>query len=409
MALLYSIAIHCYGFILSVASLFNSKAARLVAGRKELSKQLQQFKTKYPSAQSCVWFHVASVGEFEQALPVYEELKSQYPNLAYLFSFYSPSGFDYTARKYPELAIVYLPLDTASKMKQVISALNPSLVIIVKYEFWYHLLTQLKQQQIPTVLISGIFRKKQPFFHPILGSFFKRMLFCFNQVFVQNEESMTLLQPLLHNRVSLSGDTRAERVQHNKRALLEDPILNVFCNQSSVFMAGSVWKEDEETLQAILHALPPSYKVVLAPHEFQHYSFSWNPDEITHYTQFDSSKRILILDTLGVLSRAYRFATLVYVGGGFGKGIHNILEPAVFGVPVLFGPQHQKFNEARELTTLGCAFPIQNGKEAAVLVHDLLKNDSRMTEIRHKLAHYFADRANISHEIVVFLKKYLSP
>lgn len=405
---LYSIGIRIYGLALSIAALFHTKASRLQQGRRSWQQKLKQQLAQMQADQKTIWFHVASVGEFEQALPVYQKLNEKHPQHLYVFSFYSPSGYDYAEKKFPEITTCYLPLDTASNMKELIALLRPSMVVIVKYEFWYHLLDQLKRHHIPVFLLSGIFRPSHYFFQPLTQRFFQSMLHNFEHLFVQNEESLQLIQPIVGgSKVSISGDTRAERVLENKSSPLQDRILETFCNQHPVFIAGSVWKEDEAVLQKIIEELPLNYKVILAPHEFTHYSFQARIEEQTHYSDFDSAKRILILDTLGLLSRTYRYASLIYVGGGFGKGIHNILEPLVFGIPVLIGPKHEKFHEAQEMKQLGTVFAINTPEDAAQVTASLLKNDERMTDIRHKLATYFASRANISGEIVVFLEKYL--
>lgn len=396
--------IRLYTVMIGLASVFHSKAKKLVSGRRQLTY------SRLAPLSSPIWFHASSVGEFEQALPLYRRLKLAYPQQAFVFSFYSPSGYEYAEKKYPELNTFYLPVDTRKHMRELITDIRPRLVIIIKYEFWFHLLNELKKMKVPVFLVSGIFRQSQPFFHPLYGGFFKRMLSCFEHIFVQNEESITLLKKININQVTLTGDTRLDQVTELKLQAFNDDKLQTFVKNQPVFIAGSVWASDLPVLKTILRELPAHYKVIIAPHEIDHFDTGWITEPYCFYTQSDTPMaRIMVLDTVGMLSKVYRLGRIAYVGGGFGKGIHNILEPSVYELPVLIGPHYQKFNEAHELLALGSVFSVADNPALVDLCRQLTLNDDLVTEIKEKLRVYFNQRANISEKIHVFLKEYMNP
>lgn len=401
MVLLYNLIIQLYGVGTRLYGYFNRKAAlRAKAQYAELPTSITQ--------KGVIWFHAASVGEFEQALPLYEELKKSHPNDPFLFSFFSPSGYEFVRKAYPAFTIIYLPLDTPSRMRTLVSTLQPKMVIIIKYEFWYHFLRELKRASVPIFLVSGIFRKQQVLFIPVLGYFFKKMVASFTYLFVQDENSATLLKSIGIKQVSVHGDTRYDRVIQNKARPLNDQSLQIFLNNEKAFIAGSVWKEDKDIVLAMVKALPLSYRVIIAPHEKKDAAFWRNlfPENSVCYSAYKSDPaRVLIMDTLGLLSRSYRHAGIAYIGGGFGKGIHNILEAAVYHIPVLFGPKYHKFREAVELSEQGLAFPVQFANEAVARVSSFLTKDATMQELPKKLEEFFRIRSNNSAGIAVLIEE----
>ena len=368
-SLLYALALRCYGAGIYLASFFLPKAQLWVQGRKnwrDLPSRVEQ----------PIWFHCASLGEFEQARPIIESIKSQAPGQSILLSFYSPSGYE--PRKEYSMAdqVVYLPLDTPANARDFIQKYQPAAACFVKYEFWYFFLRTLHQQKIPTYLIAGIFRPHQAFFRPY-GFFQRRWLSYFTHFFLQNEASRKLLAAIQLHNASVVGDPRADRVWDVSQQNFFDNKLEAFCQHHPVWVIGSSWPADEEKILQVWRHLPENWKLLFVPHELepnklrslkknsggQFYSRA-NMEELP-------AERVLILDTMGMLSRVYRYARICYVGGGYGRGIHNILEAAVYGKPVLFGPHWKKFAEAAALLELGGAFSNTNAAELRAQVEQL--------------------------------------
>jgi 3-deoxy-D-manno-octulosonic-acid transferase len=383
-------------------SIFDAKAKAILIGQKQTLQKL-----KNEQHQDVIWFHCASVGEFEQGYPLLKKLRVQYPFHKYLITFYSPSGYQFVRTKYPAEWILYLPKDTQKNMRYFIEKVNPSLVFVVKYEFWFHLLNELKKKGIPTFLISGIFRENQLFFKPFFGTFFSSILKKFTHLFLQDLNSFELLNTIKIDSKSVSGDTRFDRVLENKKASFTDEKIEKFIQQNKVFIAGSCWNEDIEIIHSIIENLPADWKIILAPHEMNSFKTNWIKSSFQFYTDssFPAESNILILDTMGLLSKLYRFSNLTYIGGGFGKGIHNILEPAVFEHPILIGPNYQKFNEAKRLIDLGCVFSISSKNQVPDLMTKIVLSPHYINEIKHKMASYIQENTNVSDRILVFLKE----
>lgn len=383
-------------------SIFDAKAKAILIGQKQTLQKL-----KNEQHQDVIWFHCASVGEFEQGYPLLNKLRVQYPFHKYLITFYSPSGYQFVRAKYPAEWILYLPKDTQKNMRYFIEKVNPSLVFVVKYEFWFHLLNELKKKGIPTFLISGIFRENQLFFKPFFGTFFSSILKKFTHLFLQDLNSFELLNTIKIDSKSVSGDTRFDRVLENKKASFTDEKIEKFIQQNKVFIAGSCWNEDIEIIHSIIENLPADWKIILAPHEMNSFKTNWIKSSFQFYTDssFPAESNILILDTMGLLSKLYRFSNLTYIGGGFGKGIHNILEPAVFEHPILIGPNYQKFNEAKRLIDLGCVFSILSKNQVPDLMTKIVLSPHYINEIKHKMASYIQENTNVSDRILVFLKE----
>ncbi len=361
-SLLYNIGLGVYHAGIKLSAPFNTKAQQWVAGRDNWQQNLQSVLNGKP----VIWVHCASLGEFEQGKPVIEALESTYIDKQVLVSFYSPSGYEVVKRKEPERAIVYLPADTDANAKQFVQLVNPTLAIFIKYEFWYHYLQYLRWHKVPTILVSGIFRPIQPFFKP-WGSLHREMLACFSYFFVQDDESRMLLQGEGFSNVVVSGDTRFDRVVGIQRAPQHLALVEAFKADAPIFIAGSTWPADEEVLMPMLPKLIENgWKVIIAPHDIdiQHIKRLKQVlgDNATTYTDYQNEQDsdILIIDNVGLLASMYQYAELAYIGGGFGKGIHNTLEAAANGLPVVFGPNYQKFKEAKDLIRLGGAFSVDS-------------------------------------------------
>lgn len=358
MVWIYNIGIFLYAFLLKFIALFNHKAKLFIVGRKNIFKAIS---AQVDPNDQAIWFHFASLGEFEQGRPVLEQLKAKCPLQKIILTFFSPSGYEVRKNYALADAVFYLPMDTAANAKKFISIVNPKMAIFTKYEFWHHYFNELHQQQIPLYLISGIFRPNQVFFK-WYGSFNRNMLKSVSHFFVQNEESVECLKSIGIKQVSLSGDTRFDRVYEN--ALNPKKLVEIkdFCNDLPVFIAGSTWLDDEKLLSTFPEKYP-DWKLIIAPHEIG----SGHLTEIERLfpnaikfsalsTQLkDRQPQVLIIDNIGMLSSLYQYAKVAYIGGGFGTGIHNTLEAAAFGLPVIFGPKYNKFQEAKDLIAIGAA------------------------------------------------------
>lgn len=365
---IYNIGITLYGFILKIAALFNPKAKLFINGRKNIWQQMASQINDYDRP---IWFHFASLGEFEQGRPVLEALKSQKAQQKIIVTFFSPSGYE-IRKNYALADVFYLPLDTRKNAERFIKLVNPQQAIFTKYEFWFHYFNELHKKQIPLYLISGIFRPNQTFFK-WYGSFYRNMLKYISHFFVQNEESVSLLKNIGINQVSLSGDTRFDRVYENAHHPKSLPLIEKFCGDDNVFIAGSTWLPDEKLLIA-LTANNPNWKFIIAPHEIEEthiqeienlfpnaIKFSALNSQLKQHSTLNS--QILIIDNIGMLSSLYQYGKIAYIGGGFGAGIHNTLEAAAFGLPVIFGPKYDKFQEAKDLIAIGAAKSISSEEE----------------------------------------------
>jgi len=372
---LYNIAIQLYGLIVKIFSLFNNKARLFVQGRKNIFENIQK---KIDPTKSNIWFHFASLGEFEQGRPLLEKIRNQYPEKRIVITFFSPSGYE--IRKDYALAdgVFYLPLDTASNAKNLIAAINPEIAVFTKYEYWYHYFETLHKSGIPLYIISGIFRPDQIFFK-WYGSFNRKILSFVNHFFVQNQESKKLLSGINIKNVSISGDTRFDRVAENAESPKEFELIRKFCDNKNTLIAGSTWPADERLL-ALLIANKPDWKFIIAPHEID----KAHIDEIIkliplaiRYSGLSAQSpdaQILIIDNIGLLSSVYQYGKIAYIGGGFGVGIHNTLEAAAFGMPVIFGPKYDKFQEAKDLISIGAATSISNAEELLNAFEKLTEN-----------------------------------
>lgn len=354
-----------YIFILRIVALFNQKARMLVSGEKQSLKILEE---KVDKTKQYVWFHAASVGEFEQGRPIIEHLRKLHPDKKILLTFFSPSGYN-LRKDYPLADIVcYLPFATRRRVRKFLNIVPIEQAIFIKYEFWPNYLHALQKRHIPTYSIASIFREKQLFFKSY-GKWYRQLLKCFTHIFVQDEESKVLLEKYHIDNVTVAGDTRFDRVSAIAAESKPIPVVEQFLgeNRDRVIVAGSTWKQDEELLARYVKNRP-DVKLILVPHEIdqhhQHKIFQIFQGRFVRYTEADKRNvdtcDVLMLNTMGMLSSIYRYATVAYIGGGFGVGIHNTLEAAVYGVPVVWGPNYQRFREANCLIAAGGGFSVRN-------------------------------------------------
>ncbi|HCT29514.1 MAG TPA: 3-deoxy-D-manno-octulosonic acid transferase [Bacteroidales bacterium] len=367
MVFLYNLGIRIYQILVAVASLYNKKAKLFRNGRKGWEKRLRESINK---TDRVVWFHCASLGEFEQGRPVIEAFRSKYPDIKILLTFFSPSGYEIRKNYQGADYICYLPLDTYWNSKKFIDIVNPIATIFVKYEFWYFYLNGLKKRGIPTYVISAIFRPEQAFFK-WYGGWYCKFLANFKHLFVQNEKSKELLASIGVSNVTVAGDTRFDRVVANAKAAKAITLIEQFAGNSKVLVAGSTWPKDEEVIIEHFKTNPHNLKLIIAPHEIHEQEIEKLRNSFgiktLRYTKPDecnpSDAQVLIIDTIGILSSVYRYGHFAYIGGGFGVGIHNTLEAAVFGIPVVFGPNYSRFQEAVELIEIGSAKSITDLQE----------------------------------------------
>ncbi|WP_405609799.1 3-deoxy-D-manno-octulosonic acid transferase [Polaribacter sp. Asnod1-A03] len=366
MKFLYDLLVFKASILLPIIALFNKKIKIFVDGRKETFSKISTLKNK-----KTIWFHVASLGEFEQARPIIEELKKDYKHYKILVTFFSPSGYE--IRKNYNLAdvVCYLPLDSKSNAKKFVEIVNPEFAIFIKYEFWPNLLNELKRQEIPTILVSGILREKQLFFKSY-GDFMRKSLQAFHHFFVQDENSKNLLNSIDFKNVTIAGDTRFDRVS---KILNQDnslDFINQFKDNKYTIVAGSTWQEDEELLvNYINNKASEDEKFIIAPHNIKQEAVLELQKSIHKKTVLFSAKadknlaeyQVFIIDTIGILTKIYAAADLAYVGGGLKTGLHNILEPATFGIPVVIGNNYDKFKEAVDLVKIGGCISIKNQEE----------------------------------------------
>ena len=389
---LYNIFIFLYSSSIKIASLFNEKAKKWVNGRRNWQ---QQIANELKPGGKRIWIHCSSLGEFEQGRPLIEALKEKYPSYKIVLSFFSPSGYEACKNSAVVDHIFYMPIDRRNNAEKFISAVNPRLAVFVKYEFWYYYLLELKKQNIPTLLVSGTFRESQPFFK-WYGGLFKDMLQCFKYLFLQDRQSAALLNKIgIRDNVLVAGDTRYDRVAKIAEKIKPIPIVETFKKENNILIAGSTWPDDENLLYECSSVLPTDWKMIIAPHEInashiQSIEKLFGEECILfselNTDESNANKKILVIDNIGMLSSLYAYGDIAYIGGGFQKGgIHNILEPAVFGLPVIFGPIFDKFVEAKELASLKFAFPVKNAEDCKAKLKELLSDEPYRNAINESL------------------------
>lgn len=411
MYFLYNIGISISQVVLWVLALFNPKIREFTRGRKGVFKDLA---TGIPKGSRVIWVHAASLGEFEQGLPVIESIRKEFPDYFILLTFFSPSG--YRVRKQTEAAdlVTYLPLDKKSYATRFIRQVSPVLAIFVKYEIWPNYLKQLDRNNIPAIVISAIFSRRQSYFK-WYGGFLRRSLKLVNFFFVQNRESVKLLQEIGIEQAAISGDTRFDRVSQIRERSNELDFMDKFKGDNLCMVAGSTWPEDEEMLVEYINQAPERLKYVLAPHDIKPEHIKQLRKSLTLptvlYSEKDQRKldesRVLIVDTVGLLTKIYSYADIAYVGGGFATGLHNTLEPAVFGIPVIIGPDYHKFQEALDLVSRKGILVVKERGEFINYMDQLLEDSDFRINTGLINSNYITEKKGASVQIMAHLRRLL--
>lgn len=414
MEFIYSTGLRIYSLLLKFVSLFHGKARLMMRGRKDSVFRLKNL-LKLQNNEKSVWFHFASLGEFEQGRPVIESFKNNYSDFRVYITFYSPSGYEIRKNSPLADAVFYLPEDSANNARLLLNAFKPSLIIFTKYEYWHHYFKEANKRSVPLFMISAIFRPDQIYFKK-RGLFFRNILKNVTHFFVQNEESVRLLHSIGHLNATITGDTRFDRVLEIVQKPLNISLIETFKNDQNCWVCGSTWLEDEKNL-ALIFANNKNWKFILAPHEISEQRIeevvNLFPDSLKYSDLKETpdsvikNAPVLIVDNIGMLSSLYQYADIAYIGGGFGVGIHNILEAAAFGKPVVFGPEYHKFNEAKELIKFGGAFSYQSADELKILFESLKLDQNRRNAAEIGVKH-IQKSAGATTKIMGFISKYLS-
>ncbi|NDW18151.1 3-deoxy-D-manno-octulosonic acid transferase [Dysgonomonas sp. 216] len=412
--MIYNLAISLYALAVRLASLFHKKARLMTQGHKEVYKKLQReidINAKY------IWIHAASLGEFEQGRPLIERIKKQYPQFKILLTFFSPSGYE--VRKNYELAdtVCYLPFDRKRNVKKFIKLANPAMAIFIKYEFWFNYVNQLYKRNIPVYMVSAIFRPDQLFFK-WYGQGSRNILKYYKCICVQDENSQKLLANIGINNVTVCGDTRFDRVNKIKQQAKELPLIESFVSENSenkpkVLVAGSSWPKDEDIFISFFNNSSET-KLIIAPHEIHESHLNYIEGlvkrPLIRYSQLENNPTIdagnfdcLIIDSIGKLSSIYRYGDIAYIGGGFGAGIHNVLEAAVYNIPVIFGPNFKKFREANELIVAGGGYPIQDESSFRGLMEEFLQYPKMLTSAGNFAGEYVKSNSGVVSKVMDIL------
>ncbi|MGB0524421.1 MAG: 3-deoxy-D-manno-octulosonic acid transferase [Flammeovirgaceae bacterium] len=412
MGFLYQLGITLYWIAANIMAVFNEKACLFVKGRTGLFPKIEQdFKQ---NTHPIAWFHCASLGEFEQGRPVLEAFREEFPTYKILLTFFSPSGYE-IRKNYP-LAdfIYYLPIDTATNAKRFVQLTQPSIAFFVKYEFWHQYTKAIQQATIPLLSISAIFRPNQLFFKSY-GGFYRNVLHRFSHIFTQNETSYQLLQAQGIREITLGGDTRFDRVFQVCEQKKEIEVAQRFKNDQPTLVIGSAWKSDITVIAPILDQFNLPLKLIIAPHEIGESNLKDIERAFPSKTMIRYSKAannpadlkqadVLMIDNIGLLSSLYQYGDFAYIGGAFGKGLHNILEAATFGMPLVFGPTYDKFQEAIDLTKLGGAFPIKTTEEFKKILDKLYNNKDFYTKSSEVSWQYVRDNLGATSKIIQYCK-----
>ncbi|MCK4921267.1 MAG: 3-deoxy-D-manno-octulosonic acid transferase, partial [Bacteroidales bacterium] len=386
------------------ASLFNTKAMRWLRGRRYLWKRLKEGIDK---TKDLYWFHCSSLGEFEQGRPLIEEFRRRKPQAFILLTFFSPSGFELRKNYKGADLVSYLPLDTGLNAWRFINLVKPKAVYFIKYEFWYYFLRTLYKKKVPVYLVSAKFRNNQLFFK-WYGAWYLKFLRFFEHFFVQDDNSSALLKNAGYANVTVSGDTRFDRVYQLSKIAKDYPGIELFRQNKKTIVAGSIWEKDEEILTQYINQCNKDYKFIIAPHEINSRKMYRLISEIdalvVRFTDEDKTffpeAKVLLIDTIGHLSTVYKYGDVAYIGGGFGKGIHNILEPATYGLPIVFGPNFQKFAEAVDLIQLNSAYNIDDYPSLEIDLNRLLDDDELRQSCSKTISNYIKSRLGATEQIV---------
>lgn len=403
---LYNLGILIFTLLAAIASPFNRKARKWINGQKGWEDALAE---KTCRDDKNIWVHCASLGEFEQGRPVIEAIRQSQPGYKIILTFFSSSGYE-VRKNYQHAAYVcYLPADMPSNARRFVEMINPVYALFVKYEFWNNYISVLKSEGVPLYLISGIFRPRHYFFR-WYGTYFRRMLEKFSHFFVQDERSAVLLKGIGITNVTLTGDTRFDRVRQIAETAGEISQIEDFKAGEKLFIAGSSWKEDEEIIAGYINSNPMQLKWVIAPHETDRSNITRlerllkvKTVRFSEYTERSSDARVLIIDNVGMLSSAYRYACVAAVGGGFGKGIHNVLEAACWGIPVLFGPNYKNFREAVDLTRLGGAVSFNDYEGFVNALGKWISDEDLYSKAAEAAGNYVRENTGATSKILTYI------
>ena len=431
MRLIYDFVIRLLTLGIQMAAFFHPKARLWVQGRRDWRGRLNttfgalaqsKNEAQSPLRKRVLWLHAASLGEFEQGRPILESFRAAFPDWTIVLTFFSPSGYE-VRKKYPHADLIcYLPADTRSNARDFLQIIQPDVAIFVKYEFWGNYLLELQKRKTTTLLVSALFRPSQPFFK-WYGGFWRNMLGCYAHIFVQNEASANLLQSIGIQNFSITGDNRVDRVLKIAEQAPENPIVEAFIsnNPTQVLVVGSSWEADEDQLPESSKLSGSSLKIILAPHEpteehveqlskrFKNsirYSRWHEASALEQDEKIAQNYSVLIMDNIGLLNTIYRYGSIAYIGGGFGKGIHNTLEPAAFGLPIIFGPKYEKFEEARQFVARGGAFPVHNAEELTRILTQLQDPVFYQT-VSSAVLDYLEESRGATEEVMRYLERNL--
>ena len=396
---------HLYALLIECASLFNKKARKTRLGQWHTNGILRD---QIDRQAKYIWFHAASLGEFEQARPIMEAIRKRFPQYRILLTFFSSSGYEVCKNYDGADVICYLPIDTLFKVRKFLHLANPAIAVFTKNEFWYNYLTELKRRHIPTYLVSGIFRREQLFFRSY-GKWYRKALECFDHLFLQNEASAKLLAEYGITNVSICGDTRIDRVLDIQRQEHLLPVVDAFAGNKEqlILIAGSSWPQDEDIILPYFNT-HQEIKLIIAPHQIHREHLMDIESKLKRpcirlseaNEQTIAGKDCLIIDSFGQLSYIYRYGQIAYIGGGFSKWIHNTLEAVVYGIPVLFGPNYYKFKEANELILVGGGFSLANEDEFQTLMDKLIADPELRKQIGHTVAGYVQQNSGVTDKIL---------
>ncbi len=402
----YDFLIFLAGGCTKLAVHFSPKIQLWVAGRKNWRTRFAQ---NFSKKGKVLWVHVSSLGEFEQGRPVIETFRERFPGWQIVLTFFSPSGFEIRKNYAHADFVAYLPLDSRRNVRDFLDLVQPDTAIFVKYDFWRNYLAALKKRGVPTILVSAVFRKNQPFFK-FYGNFWRQMLACFSHIFVQDLKSQNLLQTIGFQNVTVAGDTRIDRVLAIvETAPSNEKVLHFLKNNDHpVFIVGSSWPEDEAIYLPIFQKNLGKNKLIIAPHDIQNLSRFENLPGMIFYSKFNFQEKnqaqILVIDNIGLLNSLYQYADVAWIGGGFGRGIHNILEPAAFGLPIIFGPNFQKFEEAKQLLASSGAFLVKNESDFQEIMEQLAEPDFRK-KAGQSAKNWLLENRGATEKVISFLEK----
>ena len=419
MIIFYHLFLFFYKTGIHLVSFWNKKAKLWISGRENVFEKLQTALLSL-SNNKIIWMHCASLGEFEQGRPVLQKIKEEFADAEIVITFFSPSGYEIVKNNKDFKNVFYLPMDSKKHAKKWMNILKPTLILWVKYEYWHFYLKEINQRNIPLLMVSGVYRSNQAFFK-WYGSFYKNMLDCFSHFFVQNEDSKEQLEKIIPSKkITVSGDTRCDRVINIAENFTQIPGIAAFCGNNKVIVAGSTWEDDEAEWTHFVRQ-HPEIKFIIAPHEIDEENLAyvkkefggmfysdWMENQMSGIRNEGSGKTVtcLIIDNIGMLSRLYYYATITYVGGGFGDdGLHNILEAAVYGKPVIFGPEYDKNFEAEEMIDCTGAISIENAIDLEKIINNLLNNEPELLSRSTAAKNYVYKNAGATGNIISFIRK----